>query len=207
MFCASMNCSRTVSTGSGICAHCRRAVHRELRSLPDLYDDSGGRLVGTPQGVVERVRSTRAAGISLNEAALRIRSDILDVLSSWCTLVVQERGVAGPRRRTAEDLAVFLDRQLPWLAGHPAVGDFTAEVRELATAARQVVDHGASQPRPLGPCDRPGCSSIVYLTRLGDDRRGRVRCASGHVWQPHEWLLLSRRMQRGAASPQAGCAA
>jgi hypothetical protein len=145
-------------------------------------------------------------GISLNEVAVRVRSDILDVLSSWCTLVVQERAVPGPGRRTAEDLAVFLDRQLPWLAGHPAVGDFTAEVRELAAAARQVVDPPASQPRPLGPCGRPGCSSTVYLHPLGNDRRGRVGCASGHVWQPHEWLSMSRRMQHRAASPLAGSA-
>jgi hypothetical protein len=206
MFCESPNCSRTVSAGARICADCRRVVHRYLQSLPGLYDACEERLVHTPQGGVERVRSTRAVGISLNEVALAVRSDILDVLSSWCTLVVQERAVPGPRRRTAEDLAVFLDRQMPWLAGHPAVGDFTAEVRELAAAARQAVDQGTSQPRPLGPCGRPGCSSTVYLHRLGNDRQGRVGCASGHVWQPHEWLSLSRRMQHRAASPRAGCA-
>jgi hypothetical protein len=143
-------------------------------------------------------------GISLDQAALTMRSDILDVLSSWCALVVQERGVPGPRRRTAHDLAAFLGRQLPWLAGHTAAGDFTTEVCQLAGSARQAAEHGTPRPRPLGPCDRPGCASTVYLHGLGTDSRGRVGCASGHVWQPHEWLWLSRRMQHRSPGPRAG---
>ncbi|MEU7907449.1 hypothetical protein [Actinoplanes sp. NPDC049118] len=173
-------------------------MHQELRRLPELYLDCEGRLVGSRRGLVERVTSTRSVGIALNDDAVRIRTDILDVLSSWCTLVIEDLRVPGPENRTVTGLARTLDRHLTWLAGHPAAGDFAAEVLELAATARRVIDHGSAQPRLLGTCERPGCTSTVYL-RPDNSPGNRVSCAAGHVWQPHEWLSLSRRMHHAAA--------
>ena len=144
--CESRDCARHTAAGFSLCAECRQAVRRDLRGLPALYRDCEVRLASTPQGIVQRISRTKPLGISLNEAAMRARSDILDILSSWCTLVVDERRVTGPGARTAPCLAAFLDRNLHWLARHAAAGDFATEVHELA---RRRTRRSRSQTREL----------------------------------------------------------
>ncbi|WP_432839319.1 hypothetical protein [Dactylosporangium sp. CA-092794] len=161
--------------------------------LPGLYRDCEENLVRTRQGIAERVRTSGAPGIVLNESAVRVRSDIADVLSSWCALVVQERRPARrPRSRAAADLTAFLDPHVDWLARHPAAGDFAAEVHALTAVARRVSDRTDQDPRTLGRCDRQGCGSSVHLYDGADGTARQARCTAGHVWQPHEWLRLSR---------------
>jgi hypothetical protein len=194
--CESNDCSHNVAGGFRLCVDHRRALVRQLRTLPGLYRDCGERLTNSPQGMTLRVTTSRPVGISLNEAAMGVRSDMLDVLGSWCALVVQERGAAAPSTRTVEDLVLFLHRHLVWLTGHPAVGDLVTEVRELALAATEVADDRTRRSRQLGPCGRPGCARVVSETKGVDGRGHQVRCAAGHVWLPHEWLSLSVRMRQ-----------
>ncbi|WP_055477905.1 hypothetical protein [Sphaerimonospora mesophila] len=198
MLCESPDCSHRPATGFRLCAECREAVRGELRSLPGLHRECALRLVDVPDGIAQRVTWTRQPGLDLNEAVVEVRSDIIGVLSSWCGLVAQERGVAAPGPRSADVLAAFLDGHLAWLARHPAARDFAAEIRRLAEKARAAIERGSGRPRPLGPCDRPECGQIVYAARLSDGRR-QVRCDGGHVWQPHEWLSLSLRIDQAAA--------
>ena len=127
---------------------------------------------------------------------MSVRTDILDILSSWCKLVADERAIPAPGARDARELAVFLDGHVNFLVRHAAVGDFAAEVRELAKTARAVVENTGGDPRQLGPCDREGCGHMVYVTNL-DSGGHKVRCAAGHVWPPREWLALSLRMRQG----------
>jgi hypothetical protein len=116
---------------------------------------------------------------------------MLCVLASWCELVVDERGVAGPRTRAIEQLAAFLVSQLRWLAAHPAVADFAAEIAELVAAAQRVVAADASGGVELGMCTEPNCGQAVRaVSRAAGSARGQVSCDAGHTWQPHEWLLL-----------------
>jgi hypothetical protein len=192
--CESPDCPGNVSAGFRLCVECRREVRRELRALPGLYRDCAWKLSNTPQGMVPRISRTRPVGISLNEAAVRVRADVLDILSAWCALVVSERGVAGPADRAVDELAAFLDRNLVWLAAHPAAGDLAAELHGLTEAACDVADNASGETRTLGRCDRSGCGQTVFMTRTPEGGGHRVRCAAGHAWQPHEWLLLSRRM-------------
>ena len=198
--CESPDCSRHVAAGFGLCAECRQTMRRELRALPELYRDCEERLASTPQGIIERISRTRPLGVSLNEAAMSARSDILDILSSWCAYTAHEREVTGPSTRTVDDLAAFLGRHVDWLASQAAAGDFATEIRELASAARNVADHKMRDSRQLGPCGRQGCGHVVYVSNVEDDPSHQVRCTAGHVWQPHEWLLLSQGMQRAVAS-------
>jgi|GEM_PF-5830577 len=191
--CGSPDCSHRAAAGFGLCTGCGRAARRDLRALPGLYLDCADHLVSTARGIVRQVGRSRPAGISLNDAAVSARADIVEVLSSWCALVTNEGGVAAPGTRAPADLVGFLDRHFGWLATHAAAGDFAAEVRELAAAARKVADPDTIGSRQLGLCGRTGCGRTVYLTTGGEGREHQVRCTGGHVWQPHEWMSLSRR--------------
>lgn len=171
--CETPVCAHLVKAGFRLCGPCGQGVARELLSLPALYRDRGA---GPPEG-------------SLAEEVVRVRADIVDILSSWCSLVVCERGGIAPATPTVEDMVVFLDMNVAWLAKHDAAGDFAVEVRELATAAR-----GVTRGEVLGVCDRGGCGLEVMAG--GAD----VRCAAGHEWRPAEWLSMGKRVHRTAGT-------
>jgi hypothetical protein len=174
--CETPVCAHLVKAGFRLCGQCRQGVARELLSLPALFRDCEAE----PPGIAD----VREAG--------RVCADIVDILSSWCSLVVCERGGIAPATKTVEDMVVFLDMSLGWLARHDAGGDFVVEVRELAAAARGVV-----APREvLGVCDRGGCGRDILAG--GAD----VRCEDGHEWRPAEWLSLGKRVRSTAASGQ-----
>jgi hypothetical protein len=61
--------------------------------------------------------------------------EISDVLASWCRLVADERGIAGPPGRSLVDRADYLDRHVPWLLRHEAATCFVEELGELVAIA------------------------------------------------------------------------
>lgn len=184
--------------GRRLCARCLRATRANLRELPAAYRDCEQRLVRTPEALTERVSGAMATGISLNETAVTARSDILRVLSSWGALVVEDREVAGPDRLEVTRLVAFLDGHLDWLATHDAAADLATELAELADAARQVLDPDTTVRLELGPCAEGDCGRPVVATIRPCDVpiAHQVRCAAGHEWPPHRWLLLARRVEQ-----------
>jgi len=171
--CETPVCAHLVKAGFRLCGQCRQGVARELLSLPALYRDCEA-----------------SAGVDVD--AVRVCADVVDILSSWCSLVVCERGGIGPATKAVEDMAVFLDMNLVWLARHDAAGDFVVEVRELAEAARGTTNRG----EVLGVCDRGGCGRDIVAGGVD------VRCGAGHEWRPAEWLSLGKRVRSTAASGQ-----
>jgi hypothetical protein len=167
--CETPVCAHLVKAGFRLCGQCRQGVARELLSLPALYRDCEAR-----------------------EGGARVCADVVDILSSWCSLVVCERGGIGLAANAVEDMAVFLDMNLIWLAKHDAAGDFVIEVRELGAAARGATDRG----EVLGVCDRGGCGRDIHAGSAD------VRCEAGHEWRPAEWLSLGKRVRSTAASGQ-----
>jgi hypothetical protein len=167
-----------------------------------LYDACGQLLAHPHHSPVERVRGGRRVGTPLNEAAVSTRLDMVGILASWSALVVQERGVRGPGRRSVRDLADFLCVHLDWLTAHEAAGDFAAEITELTRVGQATAYPVPVHQAELGPCARPGCRKTVYTT-LGavdfEEPPALVRCADGHVWPPSQWLLLRHRHQRPAS--------
>jgi hypothetical protein len=131
------------------------------------------------------------AGISLNETAMTARSGIDEVLASWCSLVIDERGVARLAGRSVGELVAFLSGQLPWLLGHVAAADFCEEIDELATTACRAASAEPVLRIDLGECAEPGCRLPVSAS--GGSPVPRVSCAGGHTWQPHQWLQIGRR--------------
>ncbi|GAA3850247.1 hypothetical protein GCM10022243_15130 [Saccharothrix violaceirubra] len=145
--CETPVCAHRTGAGFHLCGQCRQVLARELLSLPALHRECGA--------WHDDARTTR------------VRADVDDILASWCSLVVCERGVVGPATGEVEDLAVFLDVNLAWLAGHAAAADFAVEVRELVEAAG----------RPVTDCGHATCAPD--------------RCEAGQ-----EWLALRTRAPR-----------
>ncbi|MEW2636206.1 hypothetical protein AB0903_32330 [Streptomyces sp. NPDC048389] len=173
---------------------------RELRTLLDLYKESEEALAPAAPVMRERVSGSRSAvGIVLDERAVALRARVAGVLALWARLVVDERGGTGPR--AAEHglgaLVLFLRRQLPWLAGHPAGVDFDEELTELLAALGRLFGPGRVRRFPLGPCPRPGCAETMYgvMSAGADQAPGHVSCPAGHALPPRQWLLVAGRMR------------
>jgi hypothetical protein len=162
-----------------------------LRGLPVLYDACGSALERTGRRDGPRVSGWWPAGISLNEAAMTARADIVEVLASWCSLVIDERGAARLAGHGAGEFAAFLSSHLPWLLDHVAAADFCEEIDELTTAARRAASAQPVLRIDLGECAEPGCRLPVSAT--GGTPVPRVSCQGGHTWQPHQWLQLGTR--------------
>lgn len=192
--------ARTAAPGLRLCAECAARVEAELAQLPRIHAACEHALISRRSAVALRIgRGRRAAGISLNEDALSARSCILACLSSWASLVIDERGLTGVGRRHPGELAAFLRTNLAWLLMHPAAGDFAAEIAEPTAETRRSLHGRNGRRRDLGECVQPGCTAALTAApahQNGANATAEIRCAAGHSWQPHQWLQLSRQLQR-----------
>ncbi|MDT3399779.1 hypothetical protein RKE29_24600 [Streptomyces sp. B1866] len=186
-----------------MCPSCRTRLRADLVELPRLYGDCESVLVRRPGPALERLGGRRVgAALSLDEAAVAARSGVRSLLARWSARVARERGAPLPARREPGDLAVYLVGHVDWLLAHRRAGDFAEEVAAVSRAARRVAYSRTGARTELGPCPCSGCTGTVFAERPADGaaRTPAVRCDSGHAWKSHEWLLLSRRMDRAAQS-------
>jgi len=211
-FCMSRNCGsplpRTDTPGSAaagprLCTACRHGVRANLIELPAIYEDCEAALLPRRNPALQRVSGSRPEiGIRLNEESTAARSSILSLLASWSALVADERAVSRPPHRHPAYLAAFLLDHLAWLLAHPAAGDFVEEVSATTARARRAVHRGDPEIR-LGTCITPGCNAVLTARQSTRDS-GRTRtivCNAGHIWQPHQWLQLSRRIGHARNTP------
>jgi hypothetical protein len=113
-------------------------------------------------------------------------------------MVVDERGVAGPKHREVLHLVAFLTTHVDWLAAHATAADITAEISDLVRTAREAINPNKVTRIELGPCGQPGCNQAVHAAVRAQDKLLplQVSCEAGHVWPPHQWLLLGRRIEQ-----------
>jgi hypothetical protein len=179
----------------------------DLAEMPALYDECESALEYSKNNEAGRVKGWRPNGIRLNEAASSARSAMVGVLASWCDLVVDQRGqraqgtsgrgVPRPRQRDVSHMSAFLCAHLTWLTSHAAAAEFATEIGDVAAAARRAASPDQRARSALGPCAEPGCEGIVYAIKtIGSERDHQVRCEAGHVWQPHQWMLLGRWIEQ-----------
>lgn len=209
--------AREVSPGFRFCRQCRQQLALDLAELPMLYDACERALEYGRGNMVGRVKGWRPSGIRLSGVALAARSAMIGVLASWCHLVMEQRGLGqrglgqrgleqrdpaagdlvGPRHRDVEHMAAFLGVHLAWLTAHAAGGEFASEITDVAAAARRAACPGQRVRLELGPCAEPGCDGTVFATRtVGGSRDQQVSCDAGHIWQPHQWLMLGRWIEQ-----------
>jgi hypothetical protein len=196
--CAAALAKGEIFRGLRLCSSCRDLLGTRLTSLPQLYQASEEMLEVPRQHSMRAVRGRRPAGIHLDDNTLTMRSTTVAVLSSWCELIVAERGVAGPESLDVRALAAFLRAQLDWLATHAAAADFAEEIAGLVRSARKVLNPARSQMIDLAPCPRNGCGRMVRASIGAVQHRSvtQVCCDAGHTWPPREWLRLSRLLEQ-----------
>ncbi|MFG3660154.1 hypothetical protein [Streptomyces sp. NPDC047706] len=187
-----------------ICARCVGRLHRELRTLLELYEESDQALTRATPRLRERVSGSRSTvGIVLDDDAVALRTQVTDVLAQWARLVVDERRdrALRPREPRMDSLVLFLRQQLPWLALHPAAVDFDEEVAELLTGLGKLFGPGQVRRFPLGPCLEPGCDGALHgvTSAAGGRVPSHVTCDAGHALPPHQWMRLADRLKGEAA--------
>lgn len=197
---------RQVVLGLRLCAVCRDRLAHDLAGLPELYDASEAALTHPRHRAVERIRGGRPDGICLNDAVVKARSDMLRILASWAGMVVDERGVTGPDQREIRHLAVFLTSHVDWLAAQTTAAALADEIAGLAKSARESINPNTMTRMELGPCAQSGCGQTVHAVVRAEDELlpTQVSCQAGHVWPPHQWLLLGRRIEQAKRRHQAG---
>lgn len=162
----------------------------------------------------ERTTGTRDPGLIVNERAVEARSTIRHTLVAWCRLIADERGIGLP----ADDIhsmARYIARHAEWLAAHPAAGDCSAELRELAHGEPwRIAYPTGSRVFEVGPCpetvDGQPCPGVVraVLRRTDSLLPSELVCDwrpdpvpdgwTGHRWPASEWLTLGRKLRRAA---------
>jgi hypothetical protein len=182
--------------GLRLCASCRSLMASRLTGLPRMYQVCEDELEVPRQDPIRVGGGSRPTGIRLNDETVAVRGDVVAVLSSWCDLIVKERGVAGPGSRDVRRLASFIEDHLDWLAAHAGAADFADELGGLVRSVRRVLDPAQVRTIDLAPCPREGCGQTVRASISVVQRRlpPQVSCAAGHTWQPREWLNLSRQL-------------
>ncbi|WP_370947271.1 hypothetical protein AB5J62_06880 [Amycolatopsis sp. cg5] len=196
--CDALDCQNASVPGHRICMACSDQAGTELVGLPRLYDELERTLTLGRTGMRERISGWRPNGISLNEPAVNIRAEMVEVLSAWAKLVVDELGVAPGYHRQVRKLAGFLMVHFDALMAHPAASDFVEEINDLAGAARGVLEPSNEMQLDLGPCAEQDCDRTVHATIKGDGEWSpdQVGCEAGHTVRPDQWLLLGRRIER-----------
>ncbi|WP_232668078.1 hypothetical protein [Pseudonocardia sp. TRM90224] len=125
-------CPHDVDGQLSWCGRCLQTVTLDLLSLPALYRDCEARL-----------------SVQADNEAMLTCTRIIGVLSSWCALVFCERGEISPGELVVENMAVFLDMNLGWLAAHGRAEEFGIAIQEIA---------GRS-------CTRPAAEGLVPAER------------------------------------------
>jgi hypothetical protein len=164
-----------------LCDTCLEGVENVLVDVPDWY--------------VRRI--SHAHGRSLRVDVVQVVSDIVRALSSWCAVVVAQRGVSAPQP-SVPLLAGFLGVHLQWLTARPTAPGFADDLMLLEQAVQRVVRPDSPLPAPLGPCPWPNCGEQLYATNREAPEDQQIRCAAGHRWPPEEWLALIREQADAA---------
>lgn len=201
-----------------ICRVCVRTIAGWLRELPAqlvVLRGSRQREVGDTQ----RVAGSRTAPLPgrldvLNLLGPGSPGDVRDkhgdqtgplpivtVLGSWVRLVVEERGLNGPRAQTEEHLADYLGRHLDWAAAQEWAGEMHDELGQMIRAIRGITSVRPRTRTIPVPC--PRCDSLGLQER---DHQTYIDCGVCEALFTHADLALDAHL-RIARNEHQGAAA
>lgn len=191
---------RPAADGLRLCRPHADGLGRDARQAAELYDELALALAGASSSI-GRVSGSPDRSRIPNPAAMEARSHIRAILASWCRLIAEERGVEPPRNEVA-DMSEYVARHAHWLAAHPAAGDASDELRELAVRAHRIAYPDGTRRVEVGPCLYDGCEGTIRAVLRASDSLlpSEIVCDAdgGHRWAAHEWITLGRALRRVA---------
>lgn len=190
---------RRAADGLRLCWQHARHLETDARQLAPLYDELALALAGISSPICRVSGSPDRSSRIPNPAAIEVRGTIRAVLAAWCRLIAEGRGVELPRDEVA-DMSEYVARHAHWLAAHPAAGDASAELRELAVRAHRIAYPDGTRVVAVGPCPRDGCDGTIRAVLRASDSLlpSRIVCDANadHVWPADQWLTLGRQLRR-----------
>lgn len=184
--------------GLRLCLHCADRIAVDAVKAASM--DPALALALTPQG--EPGRRGDHGGITLSDAALDARTMLRAVLTSWCRMVAEERGISLPVTDTPMALGAYIATHARWLAAHPAAGECADEMADLARQTHAAAYPSGTRVIPVGPCpamvdEQPCAGQIRALLRTDASLLpSAVACDTvpEHMWTPDQWRALGRHM-------------
>lgn len=148
----------------------------------------------------ERVGGTPSPGLRIDPAVLDARATLAAVLSGWCRVVTEDRGLAPVADAGMAAVAGRLLAHLGWAAAQPWVDEMHSEVAAATAAGRRLAHPSGTRRFAVGAC--PGCGGELRA-RISEDGLlpAEVACAAcAASWPPSEWL---RRLGPAIAADRA----
>ena len=162
-------CGRPAAKGWGICRGCHRRTAMHLSDLAeDLTAELELTLTGQSRMGPDRVgRRSSVTALPFDVRASAVLTDVHAKLVGWCLLLRDEAG-AGLPADSIHAMSLHLLGWLDWLAKHPAVDEFVAEVDESVGAIERAID-------------LPPVTSRVFVGPCPDATEGHEPCP-GELW-------------------------
>lgn len=165
-------CPNLALDGLRLCWCHRRDLERLIAELPARHDD-----LTRPLGAPSTTRGTSAPGLSVDEAAADLRHEMTALLASWCSVVVDTRGVTAPASEEIWRTAPWLTVHVEWCAAQEFAGDMLAELRGVTGRSYGIADIPARYLDLGDQCltheDGERCTGVVTLVVRGDDWAAR----------------------------------
>lgn len=187
-------CQRIALDGLYLCHGHRRELARLITEMPARYDD-----LNRPLGPASPTGGGSDHGITIDEAAATLRSQIQHDLLWWCIYVADARGITRPGAADIHATTAWLTRHIDWCAANrPAAEELLPVLRELTGRTYGITDTPARYLDLGEQCltheDGDRCTGMVTIVIRGDD--WVARCPTCEVDQDATpYLRLARRGQ------------
>lgn len=186
---------RQAAPGLRLCDYHTLRIATDATRLADLYTELETELAA-PERPGERVSGSKlTSGVTLNDRAAAMRTEIRHTLVSWCKLVADERGITLPADHL-DSIAAYLALHRDWLSAHPAAPDCSDELSSLARRAWSVAYPSGARTFPVGPCPVEDCSATVRVVLRTVDSLlpSELVCDAEqpHAWPASRWRELGR---------------
>lgn len=212
--CATDDCKgcqpRLAADGLRLCEVHVRRLGEHAHQAADVYTELALALLtsGRPD---ERTSGSKERGAVLNERAVQARTTIRHTLVSWCRLVSEERGITLPNDDITS-LASYVAKHAQWLGAHPAAGECSDELEELARGKPwRIAYPTGARVVEVGACPLDGCGGTVraILRRTDSLLPSELVCDTdgSHRWSAEKWRAFARTAHPDAAHPRSYTAA
>lgn len=177
-----LRCNRV--TDQGICDRCARLTLADLEAMSELYDQVREKLLEAQASTMgDRVSGTRERPLGFSVDALSLIGPInnpglpmlaqfrdqtgpppmLDTLSGWARVVIDERNLNSAPKMTTESLAGLLLIHHDWAVTQPWADEYAFDIRGCAHEARRLCGLYDARPEPIAGVECRRCSGLSLV--------------------------------------------